>query len=112
MGNGVNVQRREEWLIVCVFALGAVAFTGAFFMPMSDDWFGLITIVALSALSERLAVKLYFDGRVSLSFVGTVLAALLFGAPGAVLAASAEVLSASGVARWRVRKLLFNFGHG
>jgi hypothetical protein len=67
--------------------------------------------VLLSGLTERLAVRLYFDGRVSISFVGTVMAALLFGPAGASLAVAAAVIS-GGTRHGRVaRKLLFNFGH-
>jgi HD domain len=102
---------REEWVIVCVFALGAMAFTSAFFLPQPDDWLGLVTVVALTGLSERFAVKLYFDGRVSVSFVGTVLAALLFGPAGAALAATAVVLSAQVTSGRPAKKFLFNFGH-
>jgi hypothetical protein len=110
MATKAESHRREEWLIVSVFALGAIAFTLSFFLPLTDDWFGLAAIVILSAVSERLSVKLYFDSRVSMSFVGTVLAALLFGPAGAVLAASAEMLSAYTISKWRPRKLLFNVG--
>jgi hypothetical protein len=91
--------------------MGAVAFTVAFFLPMSDDWMGLCTIVLLTGLSERLSVRLYFDGRVSVSFVGTVLAALLFGPAGAALAATSVAFSGYFVPERPVRKLVFNFGH-
>ncbi len=111
MPNEATRRGREEWVIVCVFALGAIAFTSAFFFPQPNDWIGLLTIVTLTGLSERLAVKLYFDGRVSVSFVGTVLAALLFGAMGAALAATAVVLSAQVTSGRPVKKFLFNFGH-
>ena len=111
MAKRANDRGREEWVIVCVFALGAVAFTSAFFLPRPDDWLGLLTVVALTGLSERFAVKLYFDGRVSVSFVGTVLAALLFGPVGAALAATAVVLSAQITSGRPVKKFVFNFGH-
>ncbi len=101
----------ENWFIASAFACGAVAFTVAFFVRVPQDVFGLFCIVAVTALSERLAVKLYFDSRVSISFVGTVLAALVYGPAGAVLAATAIVLSGYFGRSQSPRKLAFNFGH-
>jgi hypothetical protein len=104
-------RRKEDWIIATVFALGAVAFTSSFYLSTSDDWLGIATVTALAGVSERLSVRLYFDGRVSISFVGTVLAAMLFGPVGAALAAAAVALSGYFVADRPKRKLLFNFGH-
>jgi hypothetical protein len=101
----------ENWFIACAFAFGAVAFTLAFFVRAPLEPFGLLLIVAVTGLSERLAVKLYFDSRVSISFVGTVLAALVYGPAGAVLAAAAIALSGYVARGQSPRKLAFNFGH-
>ena len=105
-------HRIEEMLVVCVFALGAMAFTVSFFLPWHGDVFGLITVVLMTAAAERLAVRLYFDGRVSVSFVGVVLSLLLFGPLGGALTAAAVALSMYVTSEQHERRrLLFNFGH-
>ncbi len=104
-------RKREDLLIASVFATGMVLFTVAFFMERVGDPFTLACIVALTALSEALAVRLYFDGRVSISFVGTLLAAMLFGPIGGVLAASSVAMTGYFTANHSARKLVFNFGH-
>ncbi len=102
---------RAGWFISGVFALGAVAFTLAFFVRPIDDPLGVGTVVALAALSELLAVRLYFDGRVSVSFVAAVLAALCFGPPASALVAATIALTGGFLFADRSRqKLMFNFG--
>lgn len=103
--------RRDEAFIVGMFALGASGFTFAFFIRPPEDLFGLVSVVLLSALSQRLPVKLYSDGQVSISFVGTLLAALLFGPTGAVLAAASVALVSYSMSDRQPKKLVFNFGH-
>lgn len=94
-----------------MFAAGSIAFTMAFFLRPPDALFGLACVVALAALSERLPVKLYFDGQVSISFVGTLLAILLFGPAGGVTAAASVALVTYFMTDRRPKKLIFNFGH-
>lgn len=94
-----------------MFALGAIGFTGAFFISPQHDLFGLACVVLLSALSERLPVKLYSDGQVSISFVGTLLSVLLFGPAGGVLAAASVALVTYLMSDRQPKKLVFNFGH-
>jgi hypothetical protein len=100
----------EDFYIAAMFAAGAVAFTAAFFVGSITDPFALVTIVALTFAAERLQVRLYFDGTVSVSFVGIVIAAMMFGAPGAALAATSVALSSYFAAGRPARKLVFNFG--
>ncbi len=104
-------RKREDLLIASVFATGMVLFTVAFFMERVGDPFTLACIVTLTALSEALAVRLYFDGRVSISFVGTLLAAMLFGPVGGVLAGASAAMTGYFTANHSSRKLVFNFGH-
>jgi hypothetical protein len=68
-------------------------------------------IVALAVLTEALSVRLYFGGWVSVSFVGTAMAAVLFGPPGAVTTAGAIAVVSWARHGREHRKLLFNFGH-
>jgi hypothetical protein len=102
---------REDWLIACMFAAGAVSFTVAFFLQTIEDPFALACVVMVTALSEALSVKLYFDGRVSISFVGTVLSTILFGPLGGVMAAASIAMTGYFTASRNPRKLVFNFGH-
>lgn len=102
---------REDWLIVGMFLAGAVSFTLAFFTDSIEDPFALACVVLVTAVCEVLSVRLYFDGRVSVSFVGVVLAAILFGPIGGVLAAASIALTGYISASRNPRKLIFNFGH-
>ncbi len=104
-------RRREDWFIALTFAAGSVGFTAAFFLRELDDPVGLAVIVALAVLTEALSVRLYFGGWVSVSFVGTAMAAVLFGPPGAVTTAGAIALTGWMTGERDRRKLLFNFGH-
>jgi hypothetical protein len=104
-------SRLAEWYIVSMFALGSACFTLAFFLGSISDPLGLGFVVALTGVSEALAVRLHHDGRVSVSTVGIVVGAVSFGFPGAAL-----VASTSAIAGWVFfsrrdpRKIIFNFG--
>lgn len=105
------LRGRAGWFILGVFALGSVAFTIAFFVRPIEDPIGVGVVVAFAALTELLAVRLYFDGRVSVSFVAAVMAALCFGAPASALVATTIALTGGFLFADRSRqKLMFNFG--
>lgn len=104
-------KAREDWLIATMFLAGGVAFTIAFLTQTMEQPFALGCLVLMTALCEALSVRMYFDGRVSVSFVGTLLTAILFGPLGGVLAASATAMTGYFVASRNPRKLVFNFGH-
>lgn len=95
--------------IALVFTSGVVAFAVALLYGPPDSYLGLAVIVALCALSEYLAVRLYFDGSISIAFVGIIAALTLFGPLGAALSATAAALSGLIFDR-SLRKLAFNFG--
>jgi putative nucleotidyltransferase with HDIG domain len=105
-GNGVKLQT----FIVTVFLVGAAAFTTAMILEPVSDPLGLATIVALVVITERLSVRLYFDGRLSISFMGAVLAALWFGTAGTAFVSAAIAISGYFFSDRSMRKLLFNFG--
>ncbi len=111
MNGRLGSTSRESTFIAVMFIAGSLAFVSAFFLERVQEPVALACIVLLAALSEALSVRLYFDGRVSISFVGTLLAALLFGPPGGVLAAAAVAITGYVVASRNTRKLAFNFGH-
>jgi hypothetical protein len=110
MPQRVPVPGRVEWFIATVFALGAIAFTMAFFVQPIDDPLGLALVVILSITSEWLGVRLYFDGRVSVGFVVTVFAVVVLGAPGGALSSATVALSGFWFADRARQKLAFNFG--
>ncbi len=111
MKGRANSRARESVFIGVMCAAGIGAFAAAFALQRVDQPFALGAVVVLAALSEGLSVRLYYDGRVSVSFVGTLLAAMLFGPPGGVLAAASIALTGYVVASRNTRKLAFNFGH-
>lgn len=106
-----KLPRAVEWCIVLVFFAGGAAFTTAFFAEPLHDPFGLAMTVVFAGVAEVLAVRLHHDGRVSVATVGIVLAALVWGLPGAALVSAVIT-----VAGWfcfssrEVPKLAFNFG--
>lgn len=111
MKNPTGSSARETAFIGVMCAAGILAFVTAFFLEQVEEPVALGAVVLLAALSEGLSVRLYFDGRVSISFVGTLLAAMLFGPPGGVLAAACVAMTGYLVASRNTRKLAFNFGH-
>jgi len=109
--SALPLHGRAGSFILGVFTLGSIAFTAAFFIRPIDDPIGVAAVVALAGLSELLAVRLYFDGRVSVSFVAAALAALCFGAPASALVAVTIALTGGFFFADRsLRKLMFNFG--
>lgn len=112
MAIGAARNRALEWTTAWVFAAGAVAFTLAFLLSPPTQLVGLLVVATMTALSERLNIRLYFDGRVSVSVVGAIVAAIAFGPSGAAVVAT--VIAVTGgylFADRSPRKLLFNFGH-
>jgi len=102
---------RDSVFIATMFVVGLAAFVAAFALERVHEPFDLGAVVVLAVMSEALSVRLYFDGRVSISFVGTVVAALLFGLPGGALAAASIAITGYFIASRSSRKLAFNFGH-
>lgn len=100
-----------ERFIAVVFFVGAVAFTTSFYVTPLHDPTGLALTIGLASCAEALAVRLHHDGRVSVATIGIVLAALIWGMPGAALTVTAVT-----IAGWlcfskrEVPKLAFNFG--
>ncbi len=103
--------RTLDLYIALVFASGAFAFTSAFYLRPITQPVAMIMVVVLSATAEALSVRLHHEGRVSVSTVGVVVAALAFGLPGAVLTAATITLAGWVFhSRADLKKLLFNFG--
>ena len=100
-----------EVYVMLVFALGASAFTAAFFLEAITEPLALCIILAVSTATEAMSVRLHHQGRVSVSSAGVITAALSIGVPGAVLTAAAIAITGwLCYARREPKKLLFNFG--
>lgn len=94
-----------------IFAAGAVAFTLAFFIDPIDRLFAVVVVAGLVALSERLNIRLYYEGRVSIGFVGTVVAAVALGLAGTAIVMTTIAFTGGYLFADRSRrKLMFNFG--
>ncbi len=95
--------------VAAVFVAGTAAFGLALGFDRVDDPSGLAAIVLLCLVTEYLTVRLYFDGAVSVSFVGVVVGIVLFGPIGGAAAATACTIGGLPMER-SPRKLAFNFG--
>jgi PAS domain S-box-containing protein len=93
-----------------VFVAGVVAAALAIAAGgLQGDYAALSVLVAFVVLAERISVPLYFDGRLSISFMGVAVAALLLG-PAATVIASAAIALAGISASSSVKKFAFNLG--
>lgn len=87
-------------------AAGALLAAGGFGSP-----FALAVLLALVVLTETAGVKLYLDGRLSISFMGVVIAAMAFGPAATALVATTVACTAYVVSRSDLKKFAFNLGH-
>ena len=95
--------------IIAVFFAGFVPAVAALAFGRFEDILPLLAIVAFIVVSERSAVPLYFDGRMSISFMGVIMAALLLG-PAPTVVAAAAIALVGFASSASVRKVAFNFG--
>ncbi|MEX2081648.1 MAG: HD domain-containing protein, partial [Dehalococcoidia bacterium] len=95
--------------VAAVFIAGVAAFAATIAFDRVEDPIGLAAIVALCVATEYFAVKLYFDGSVSVAFVGLVVAVVLFGPAGGAITATACALAGPPAER-SLKKLAFNVG--
>jgi len=104
-------NRRAKFFIALVFLAGTTAFAASFVASSLHDVGGLAVTIALTCAAEALAVRLHQGGKVSISTAGIVVAGLVWGLPGAALAAATVTLTGWACApRAGVDKLAFNFG--
>ena len=96
--------------VAAVFVLGVVG--GGIAVSLGapqGDYAVLLALLAFVAVAERISVPLYFDGRLSISFMGVAIAALLLG-PAATVMASAVIALAGITSSSSVKKFAFNLG--
>ena len=110
--NAVAVSARNLNLFVATTAAaGMVAavlmvLAGGFGEPLS-----LAVLLALVVLTETAGVKLYLDGRLSISFMGVVIAAMVFGPAAAAVVATTVACTVFAMNRSDLKKFAFNVGH-
>ena len=111
MENAPAHPRAVDWYVALTFALGALAFTGSFFLEPIDEPGALVLVLVLASFSEWLSLRLQQEGRVSLGIVALVLGVLSFGLPGgALVVASITLVGWVFFSRPEPRRLFFNFG--
>jgi signal transduction histidine kinase/ActR/RegA family two-component response regulator len=106
----MSSQTGLSTLISVAAALGLLGFAVSTSMGGYGDWHSLAVVVGLVVLSETKS-DLYFDGRLSLSFMGVLIAAIALGPAAAAIVASTSALVVFGVHGRDIKKLAFNLGH-
>ncbi len=107
----VTASNRLLPLYISIFCVGGLTAgaVGLIAGPVHDP-IALGAVLLFVAITERVSVPLYFDGRLSLSFTGVVVAALLLG-PSATVAVCVTIAVAGFLSSDRSgRKLAFNLG--
>src|SRR3990172_1764833 len=97
------------WLYLGAVAAGAAACI-AYFVPQlsSAGWPGLVTLTVLGIVFERVGIRIYGETHVSAGVVALFAIAIVFGAPGAAIAAPLVVLAATAFTRSRWHHRLFD----
>jgi putative nucleotidyltransferase with HDIG domain len=73
-----------------------------------EGWQGFVTLIFLAIVLERVGIKIYGDTIVSAGVVALFAIAILYGAPGAAIAAPLVVLTATAFTRSRWYQRLFD----
>src|SRR5690606_24943894 len=103
-----NPESRLRTLIAIVTVLGTAAFLVSILVapPVNDT--GFLVVLGLVVLTEVFGTNLYLDGRLSISFVGIIIAALAFGPGESVIVASAIAFTCYLAGDRDAKKLSFN----
>ena len=105
-----NVARRLSVLVFLVSIVGFGAGLAGFVFGTSTDVLGLIAVVALVGVGEAVALEVGDSGTLSVSAVGALSGAALFGTRAALPLAITIVVVAWSAQRQRLYQLLFNGG--
>lgn len=93
-----------------VFALGVVVGSVGIFVQPGEDVIGLLLLASLVAAGQALAVELASQGTISVSAVGSIAGAAIFGPRAALLLAAAVCAVDWSANRGPLHKVLFNVG--
>jgi diguanylate cyclase (GGDEF)-like protein/putative nucleotidyltransferase with HDIG domain len=106
----VAVARRLGFLVGLVTFLGLAAGLSGLWFGTSRDIIGLVAVVALVGIGEALALEVEETGSLSVSAVGALTGAALFGTRAALPLAVTIVAVAWSARRHRIHEMLFNAG--
>jgi putative nucleotidyltransferase with HDIG domain len=106
----VAVARRLGVLVGLVSFVGLAAGAAGFVFGTSTDVIGIVAVVALVGLGEALALEVEDTGSLSVSAVGALTGAALFGTRAALPLAITIVAVAWSARRHRIHETLFNAG--
>jgi PAS domain S-box-containing protein len=96
-------------LVAAVAGVGAVCAIASLAAGGFGQWYGVIVLVALIVLAESLA-EIYFDGRLSIAFMGMVVAVMAFGPATGAIAATVVALTGFVTHGRDLKRLAFNVG--
>jgi diguanylate cyclase (GGDEF)-like protein/putative nucleotidyltransferase with HDIG domain len=106
----LSMERRLGVLVAAVSSIGLAAGVGGLVLGNSTDVFGIVAVVALVGVAEALALSVDETGSLSLSAVGALTGAALFGPRAALPLAVTIVAVAWSARRQMLHELLFNGG--
>jgi putative nucleotidyltransferase with HDIG domain len=96
-------------LYIALVALAAGLCVGLFASDISGGgWQGFVTLILLAIALERVGIKIYGDTQTSAGVVAIFAIAIVYGAPGAAIAAPIVVLAATALTRSRWHQRLFD----
>jgi diguanylate cyclase (GGDEF)-like protein/putative nucleotidyltransferase with HDIG domain len=104
-----KVSARLGLLVAIVTVTGVAAGIAGLVLGRSDDVLGLLAIVALVGIGQALALEVD-DGSISVSAVGALAGAALFGTRAALPLAAVIAIVEWSARRTRVQHVLFNIG--
>jgi len=107
----LSLSTRLSLLVGTVSVAGVVAGIVGAWLGTSTDWIGLLAVVALVGIGQALALEVMDQGTLSVSAVGALAGAALFG-PRAALALAGTIVAVEWSARRPpIHTVLFNVGN-
>ncbi|HSC92360.1 MAG TPA: diguanylate cyclase [Gaiellaceae bacterium] len=107
----LSLSTRLSALVALVSAGGVAAGIAGAWLGTSSDWIGVVAVVALVAIAQALALEMMDQGTLSVSAVGALAGAALFGPRVALAIAVAIVAVEWSARRPPLHNVLFNVGN-
>ncbi len=108
--NYLTLSARLRVLVGVVGVVGVVAGAAALLVGGSDDLLGLVALIALVAVGQALAVEVLDHGSISLTAVGSLAGAAMFGPRVALPIALAVCIVDWSARRGKLHRAAFNVG--
>jgi len=106
----VSLSRRLATLVGLVSAVGIAAGVLGILLGSSHDFFALVALVVLVGLGQALAIEVDDGGSISVSAVGSLAGAALFGPRAALVLAATTAIVEWSARRSEIHRVLFNVG--